>query len=243
MIPALMLGLALAAPAPERPPLAEGRYAMEVVVASASQVPVFGETRVFTRSLLLAELRWEGDVLVQSQHLCAVDVSDDSRLASTVIPPAFVAAFPEQSFPVAYARREGGWHLVLDPGEVLVGYDATAGGMPQEPDDPAVLDWDHDGAPGATVQLEIPVLGRVDIHIAQRGRSVFVGRVEDGGVRGHVQVVTLEQRTLSASHPLFRANPPIRALPELSTFTLRPLPDASGCEAVRGALASRVSAR
>ncbi|MCB9759058.1 MAG: hypothetical protein H6739_04395 [Alphaproteobacteria bacterium] len=229
LLPLLTLALGAPEPAPvdlDRP------YGLEVTVANVTTVPVLGETRVFTRSLLLVDFEVVDGVLIQRQRLCAVAVDDDARLSSTVIPPAFIAAFPHQQHAVSLEREGGAWRYHADPGPVYIGFDPaqTGGPLPQEVDSVGVVDWDGDGAPGATVNLVVPVLGAIDLYIAQAGHSLLNGAVlADGSIAGHVEIRTLDQRTLGASHRLFHTSPAIRPVPALSTFRLAPLEPGMDC--------------
>jgi len=55
---------------------------------------------------------------------------------------------------------------------------------------------------------------------------VLVGAVDGDGIRGRVEVVRLDQRTLGASVGVFAVSPDVVVVPDRSTFTL--LPDAAG---------------
>lgn len=224
---ALLLGLAGAAP------LAPGPHLMVVDVASRSEMAYAGKTEVITRSLLRVDVIRRADgSLEQVQRVCAVRMSSDSK-ALTEIPDAFVASLPEQRYPVAVqAGPDGEQRYTADPGPSEVGFDpaVTGGELPQRKGDPGVTDPDGDGHPGVTVRLIVPVIGAVRIYIAQRGHSRYVGRVIGGEVRGDVEIVTMEQRTLGASFAPFAANPTIVAVPERSRFRLAPLETAEGCE-------------
>lgn len=229
--------VSLASPAPAIPP---GRYALELVVATATQVPVMGETLVYTRSLSQVDVFVQDGVTYQTQRLCSVTVEDNNRLADTRIPDAFIASFPVQTYAVSLTPlAAGGFAYFADPGSVSIGFDPklTAGKVPAAPDDPHLLDYDGDGKPGATVNLVVPMLGAVELYIAQRDHSVMSGEVQDGAVRGEVDVRFFSQRTLAASNSLFHANPPMRHLDE-SWFRLSPAPG-MGCKQLAATLGAR----
>ncbi|MBK7756594.1 MAG: hypothetical protein IPI35_09315 [Deltaproteobacteria bacterium] len=229
--------VSLASPAPSISP---GRYALELVVATATQVPVMGETLVYTRSLSQVDVFVQDGVTYQTQRLCSVTVEDNNRLADTRIPEAFIKSFPVQTYAVSLTPlATGGVAYFADPGSVSIGFDPkrTAGQVPATPDDPNLLDYDGDGKPGATVNLVVPVLGAVELYIAQRGHSVMSGELQNGVVRGAVDVRYFSQRTLEASNSLFHANPPMRHLDE-SWFRLSPAPG-MGCQQLSATLGAR----
>ncbi len=71
----------------------------------------------------------------------------------------------------------------------------------------------------------MPVFGDVAIYVAQRAHIRLDGRVDpDGGVRGGVTFLAMEQRTLAASHSLFASTPEMTTDPSRSGFVLRPCP-------------------
>lgn len=229
-----MMLLSLLSVAAAETPIRVGQpYLLEVVVVSSAAVPILGRTNIHTRSLLLATIDEENGQLTQTQHLCAVQVSDDARLSDTVIPPSFIANFPVQQYTVNLRSDGEGWRYVADPGPVSVGYrPAPALPIPQEPEDTRVYDWDRDGNPGATVYLVVPVLGDVEIYVAQLGHTLFSGAVSEGGsVRGSVNIAAFDQHTIGASNAIFHASPPVTQVPASSFFNLTPL-EGADCAAV-----------
>lgn len=210
--------------------LEPGEYALSVEVATDAEVPVVGTKRVRTRSLLHVDLRRVGDGWVQTQRTCAIEVRGGGP-AETTMPPAFVAAIPLQDVPV---RLYGGRYLA-DGGPVTVGARPDAP-LPRTVDDPNVLDFEGDGKPGATVWVDVPVFGRVDMYVVQRAHSVLDGMVDgNGGVQGQVRMMSMEQRTLDATRRLLVANPPISPVDADSSFSMRPVAAGSDCLAVRAA--------
>lgn len=222
----LLLCLSAAAPG-----LEAQSWVLDVLVATRTEVPVMGETRVYTRSTMLVRFERVDGVLVQRQRLCRVDVSDDTRLAETVIPPAFIAAWPEQVFRPTLTEDAGAWRYSGDPGAVAIGYDpATSGGVvPTRPSSPGVQDWEGDGQPGATVHLVVPVLGAVELYVAQVGHTRFQGQWDGQSIVGAVEMRHFDQNTLGASHGLFDSSPRTQFVPELSGFRLSPIGTVSGC--------------
>jgi hypothetical protein len=233
------LSMALAGASPSLvsdPGLRPGAYRMVVDVASRSEVAFAGTTEVVTRSLLRVDVRATADGLVQEQRVCDVRILSDSR-ARTEIPAAFVRSLPVQTYPITVRRGvDGVVRYEADPGPSEVGFDpAISGGpVPGGRNDPGVTDPDGDGHPGVTVHLVVPVIGQARIYIAQRGHSRYAGQVDRGEVRGAVEVVAMEQRTLGASFAPFAANPTLTSVPERSRFRMVPVDAGSGCAALVG---------
>jgi len=227
---AMLLAIgALAAEAEPDRGLAEGRYVMTIHAASRTRVPVLGWTPSVTVSDMIVEVRRSEGGWSQRQQVCDVRVESHQKRGTTTIPDAFVAALPAKRYPVAVARGPEGWTYRADLGVDHVGYDPeVTDEVPSDVDDPGVIDSDNDGFPGATVRLSVPVFGDADLYVAQRGSMELVGTIgPDGGVRGRVVVDQLEQRTLGATHWMFKGSPRIEPVAEESWFTMRPAPDAA----------------
>jgi hypothetical protein len=208
--------------------LEPGAYALEVEVVTETKLPVIGTKQVHTVSWSLVSLSQDGSGWIQEQRVCSVDVRGGGP-ARTTLPPAFLAAMPRQRFPVEVGER-----YRADGGPTALGMESDAA-LPMSPEDPAVLDSDGDGHPGVTVWVDVPMLGRVDMYVAQRAHTVLDGVVTGTGAEGIAVVKRMEQRTLDASHHLLVANPPIVPVEGASRFRLLPAPSAD-CEGVSTAL-------
>ncbi|MEC8422575.1 MAG: hypothetical protein VX000_02295, partial [Myxococcota bacterium] len=97
------------------------------------------------------------------------------------------------------------------------------------------VDWDGDGRPAATVAIRVPVLGSIELYVAQRAHVRLEGQTDAGtGVtRGAVDFEHFEQRTLGASHRMFEANPDMWPDPARSGFELRRIAPGAGCAEAR----------
>ncbi|MEM6927516.1 MAG: hypothetical protein AAF602_11345 [Myxococcota bacterium] len=234
-----MIGLLAMLPSPAQAeaivPLREGRYVLELHAASRAKVPVIGWTPSVTSSRVLVELRRTSSGWEQSQRVCDVSMANHKKRGETTIPDAFVASLPEKTYPVEVTGNEQGFTFLADLGIDHVGYDpALADRIPRRPDDAGVLDSDGDGFPGVTVNVRVPLIGSADVYVVQRASMRLVGDVApDGSVTGRIEVDTLEQRTLTASHFMFKGSPELEPLPEESWFVMRPT-DSARCEDLSG---------
>jgi hypothetical protein len=210
----------------------EGRYALEMRVASVARVPVMGEQRSVTRSLLLVEVERRGGRLVQRQRVC--DVAIRTPKVRMTVPDAFVQALAPREYTAEVRGDASQGRYSADPGVEYVGYDPrlTGGTLPADARSPGVVDSDGDGAPGVTVVGHFPVVGKVRIFVAQRAHVVLHGRrTSDDRVEGGVEVRLLEQRTLGASNRIFARTLPLGPDPAASGFTMVRT-DAAGCDAL-----------
>jgi len=216
-------------------PFPAGTYAMRLETATIAHVPVLGRTRGGSVSWLLGELSEDG-----GQHwtwtTCAVEMTGASGKARMGLSEAFIAAMGPRKLDADIAPAPGGWRFSLDMGTDHVGYDPSRTvQVPTALDDPAVIDWDRDGRPAATIDIDVPMLGPVELYVAQRAHVRLSGTTASatGITRGEVEFAHFEQRTLGASHRMFDANPEMWPDPERSGFEVRPLPTGVGCSGVR----------
>ena len=218
--PAALLLLGGAAPASDAWAW-EGRYAMDLRIATVTRVPLAGSERSTTRTLLLVDIARRGSGWVQRQTVC--DVSIESERIRMTVPPAFVAAMPRREYTGVTQAADDPRAYTADLGLDAIGFDpaVTGGALPRDARSPGVVDSDRDGAPGATVVGHFPMFGRVRLFIAQRSHLVLRGRqTAPGRFEGGMDIRLMEQRTLGADNRLFRRTLPMRPDPHASRFTL-----------------------
>jgi hypothetical protein len=208
-----------------------GPWALEMRVVSAADVPVIGEVRstTVTRGLLEGVAGLGGEA--QRYTVCDVALAGQRGRIRSTLPEAFIRALPVRD---VLARFEDGRYRA-DLGVVPLGFDlaASGGALPRSAGDPAVLDFEGDGAPGFTVLVDMPLFPTVAIHLVQVTASVLEGEQVDGDrVAGRPRVSRLEQRVLGASLPAFARSPRIRPVDGAGSFELRRLPEGSTCREV-----------
>lgn len=229
------------APAADDEPEWVGRWAMRIDLVTATRIPLLGTERSTTTSVLLVDIRRRDDRLVQVHRVCDAWM-ESSAPATPRIPPAFVRALPVRGTHPEVRFDRDGWSYTADLGVEAIGYDPrlSPGALPTRATDAAVSDTDGDGAPGATVELKLPIVGRARIFIVQRSRLVLDGRrTGQGRVDGRVRIRVLEQHTLGARPTMFARNLAIRPLADESAFALVRVPTETSC----AGLARRESAR
>ena len=228
MLPLLAISAALAAP-----PDISGVYRLELTVASRADVPVLGEADIVAHTTMLATVTPDGSGGYTQRHTtCRIQPESTLRIGQTRIPRSFVAPMPDKTYPLALSMApDGRWQYAADFGAQHIGYDPTrAGGQPPDTDShPAVLDWEGDGKPGATIFLEVPVFGQVEVYITQLAHTRVSGHLTEDGAAGGVQIVALHQRSIGAQPSVFAANPNVTQLPGQSRFSLTRIPDGSTC--------------
>ncbi|MCB9743764.1 MAG: hypothetical protein H6740_14285 [Alphaproteobacteria bacterium] len=207
-------------------PALAAAYAAEVIVATTATVPVMGEIRLLTHTLMRVEHVEVEGALLQRQEICAVASRDDTRMSETSMPPAFVASLPASLYPVSIEPLgDDAWRWRWDPGPVYVGYlpSDTDSSAPESVEDPRVVDTDHDGQPAATVRLSIPLLGDADLYTVHRNHVRMDGVMRDGVIEGSVRILGIEQLTVGASRALFAHSARVAPVSAQSSFRMWPV--------------------
>lgn len=216
-----------------------GRFAMRLRVASTAKLPLLPTERSVTTSLMLVDLDRMGEGgVIQHHRVCDVWVEGSSSAVRTVIPRAFVDGLPDRRYSASLDPAGDKLHYTADLGFEAIGFDprATGGKLPDGSGDPGIRDTDNDGEPGATVELRVPLVGRVRLFIAQRSHLVLRGaQAGPDRIAGNVDIQVLEQRPLGADPGLFNRTPDLRPDSANSSFTMIRVPDEMGCAGLREA--------
>jgi hypothetical protein len=228
--PLVGMVLALAsAPVCAAPGLPPGTYRLDMQLGTQSDVPVLGKSRSAWRSVSLVTIRVSRGALVQRHRQCDARVDAGFPGVRVGVPRAFMAALASPSYRIEV--RDGRYRA--DLGIEHVGYrprraDAP---VPKSASDPTIVDSDHDGRPGATLELSVPLVAHGAIHIVERARSILDGRVvAPGRVEGHVAMPLFEQTVIAAEPAIFAGAASLEPDPERSRFALTRIADGSSCD-------------
>jgi phytoene synthase len=215
-------------------PLTPGTYRLDMRYASHARLPMVGESSSTYRSLSLVTIARDGAGLRQSHRVCRAEIDGSIPLVGLWMPPRFIAALASPTYPIEVVGDGGGWRYRADLGVEHVGYRPEAArGLPREPDDPAVFDWDGDGKPGGTIRLRIPIAPDGELYVVQRGQALLDGRlVARDRVEGTIAIPLFEQAVIGAWPGFLRRTPEITPDTRQSRFTLVRLLGASDCDAV-----------
>jgi hypothetical protein len=205
------------------------------VQSTISRVPVVGEVRNATTSLILTTIEHNGDTLRLRSRVCDVRVESSSRMVRTEVPTAFVESIAEQTIEASTAVSSGdvlivGWQQVDVLGARLS--DPLGEALPDDPDDWRVMDPDRDGEPGVTVLVRGMVDG--EIYLIQRGWSEWITTsVGADRIAGYVDWAG-EQQILGASSVFLQTQPPTEPDPDHDSnrFELVRVDADASCETV-----------
>ena len=209
-----------------------GTFRLTMRTATEAKVPVIGTTIVKTTSKLLATVTWTGGQYVQTHRTCTVDAIPSRGIAKTVLPPTFIAALPVKTYPLRLSQDAQGWAFDADLMPQSVGYhpDQNGGVMPKDKDNPAIYDWDEDGKPGASVMVDIPVIGQFRIYMVQFSHARLTGRVQSADlVTGKTVMMALDQKTIGADNVLFSSSPSVAPAQGHWAFEMERIADGSTC--------------
>ncbi|MEN0067258.1 MAG: hypothetical protein AAGA48_34320 [Myxococcota bacterium] len=146
----------------------------------------------------------------------------------------FAADFPERrgivERPLVQLDEAG---FEAGPYADLLGTDIETGPLPEEPDDPGVVDTDEDGEPGVTVFIDNDILGAGEVYIAQRSTTRLVGDWVDADMATGPFETNTESNTLDASTVWLRIQGPgNEPQPEKSFFVLMRIDPTLDCMAI-----------
>ncbi|MDJ0851389.1 MAG: hypothetical protein QNK04_23690 [Myxococcota bacterium] len=223
---------AAATPEASPPVLAPGAYRLEMRQVHASRFPVLGKTRTDWVSVALARVRESEEGLVQEHRVCDIRFESGLPLVEMVMPPATQASLVDMRYPVELERDGDGWRYRADFGFEHVGYEPARPGAPppKRRDDPSIVDSDGDGKPGATLQLDVPILDPFELYVVQRGQTVLNGRVvAEGHVEGAV-AGDVEQVVIGSDPYFLKRSPKLEPDRERSRFSMVRVPDGTTCE-------------
>ena len=237
LLPFLLCLLCTTAHAQEpAPPDLQGTWAQRQITHTITAVPLVGDIRSTTTSLLLLKVSQQGPVLTLTEHLCHVDIRSESDKLRTIIPQRFLHALSGTTRKVTLVRKGDSWTYTQHPKFVVQGAmlkNPREDALPQNEDDPRITDPDGDGKPGLTVLLRGIIDG--EAYVVQRGWNKLVGRVVgDGRIQG-TMAWAMEQSVVDASSLFLDSSPKTR--PEKGadkhTFDMVKIPQGMSCSALR----------
>lgn len=228
------------APAAPAAPDLSGDWRMDLYVVSHARIPVLGTTTILAHTLFQATVDGPPGEQVLHTRPCRLNPQTTRPIATTIVPQAFVDHLPSKDVPLVMSQDPAGaWRFTGDMQPQDVGwtrkkYTPTAGALvPQDKDHPSVLDFEGDGHPGATVHLDAPLFGNIEIYVVQTAHTLLSASVGDARIiEGHANPKSFGQRTIGASNRLFVSNPDIQLDPGQSSFRLARVPAGTSCAAL-----------
>lgn len=205
-------------------------YLFTLRTITVATVPVLGDLQTVTESVMVAHLEQVDGFLQGRNEICDITIQGATDLARTVLPVAFVKGVPTGPYRLQLTEEGGQTRLSGELAVVHVGYDPALGPLPSTLEDPSVVDTDGDGQPGATVVVDIKMLGPFEIYLAQRSQVHVDWVWSDAGFSGVSSLPVMEQAIIGSEHPLLSTAPVLETT--AGDFTLEPLPGPTTCAAL-----------
>ncbi len=230
-----------AEPTAPAPPDLSGTWHLRMRTATDAKVRIIGTTHIKTTTHLLIQIATEGEEILQSQKTCLVDSRPSRNFTRTILPDAFIEHLAQKTYPIRVAPTDdGGWAYDADLKQQFVGYHGhlAPDDIPRDKKHPAVYDWDEDGKPGASVLVDLPLIGHIRIYMVQTNHTFLTGRVDaDGVIRGRTHQRLLKQHTIGADNRLLAASPRLSVGTGHDAFEMMRLPEGATCAEVKTAAA------
>ena len=180
-----------------------GWYGLKLVLSSLVANPLNQDERgpSVNTSYLIAELSRDGVEITWNETLCAISATEVFGTLSE-FPSAFVDTMPVRQRSLVLEELAAGAAVHGGPFVDVNGAqldEPTSDPLPEEGDDPRVVDQDLDGDPGITIQVTHSIVGTGNIYAAQRGANHFDGEmISADRIEGYVDAES-EQVVLGAS--------------------------------------------
>jgi len=219
-------------------PTLSGTWAMIQIYPQTAVLPFAGEV---PRSSLVAQIVTvvqTGSSLLMLDRYCFTDVDDGTVLVDTEIPETFMAALdPAPRYAELRETEEGIRFEQLPYVEVrgAILQNPAEDPLPNDVDDPRVVDQDGDGQPGMTVRVTVLGIVEGETYIVQRVRYRLLGFViGPDRIEGRIEWAD-EQVVLEATNELLETDT-IGAPapePEASRFVMIRADTSWTCETLR----------
>lgn len=218
--------------APAELPDIEGVWAQKLVTPTVTDVPVVGEVISQTITFQRIEVAQSNAKLELTEETCSVDIESNQNTVRTVVPDRFVEHIETIEREAELRRRDDGVYLYAPKATKFFGVelDDSDAELPDDPNDPRVIDQDRDGNPGMTVEVEGLMSG--ELYLVQRSWDALWGKfVDDDRLGGRVEWNT-DQVVVERSGRVFgeisESNP--HPDPEQSYFRMRRVDESTDCD-------------
>ena len=215
-----------------------GTWRLDLTVVTHAKVPVLGTTTARARTTFVVQIDGEpGSAMVKTDP-CRLRILSDRSFATTRIPPAFEAALKGKQAALEGGPPTAGSPVRIDLRPQHMGYNPSIrSSVPEQADDPAVIDFERDGNPGGTIILDAPLFGETEIYVVQRAHSILEGEWKSADLAlGRATIRDYAQRSVGASNRLFATNPDIKPDSTASTWRMVRIEEGATCaDLARGA--------
>jgi hypothetical protein len=215
----------------------DGVFAKQLIFANKSTAAGLTITTKTERLQIVTLSRVNGRLELKTKTCGLKSVSSGGSELS--FPAAFVNSIPDSSYPMEI-ESSGGKTTIKSPKLVEIFgarlSDAASEALPKSKADSRVIDQDKDGHPGMSVNLKVgigPFSAAGQVYIVQRAAWREIATTVSNDVLSGSLEVSLDQETLGSDSPILGSvSTKVEALPSLSSFALKRLPEGASCETV-----------
>ena len=189
-------------------PSLTGSWAMLQVYPRIADLPLVGSSAQVSYVVQRVDVEQDGLSLVMNDVYCFTFIDEESSIAATDIPAAFMQSLRPQPRTATLSETDEGFAFdqptyIEVRGAILE--NAETDELPSAPEDPRVIDQDDDGFPGMTVNVSLLGLMADQIYVVQRVQYALQGTViSDDRIEGLIEW-TDEQNVLDATSALLMA--------------------------------------
>ncbi len=188
-------------------------WAGHQVLSGKRRVPLYGEKDTHTENYLIAEVHRTPGHIDVVQKLCRIDISPIKNVLATM-PPQTVASLPRTH--ISFEEKPDGT-LTAEP---------WSSGWGSE-------DLDHDGHPGATVDIGGTSCSGAVYVSNQSTTTLLSGQANADGIRGQI-TLHMKQKILAASGLCLKLMAGDSDETQTGWFAFRRVPPGSSCHSFEG---------
>ena len=185
-----------------------GVWAHQEIASSLSSVPLIGDVETTTIDTLLVRMVQSGGRVEMVAESCGMDTFGTSDAGQVRIPPSYIDAMEPSQRSAVIEPWDQGYRLRQERYTRVLGAELTDlenEPLPEEHDDPRVVDIDGDGEPGVTVLMDGLLEG--EIYLLQRSWIELCGAVlSPNRLEGYIRWGT-EQSVVDASSLFLESTP------------------------------------
>ncbi len=212
------------------PPDLTGKWLKEWTLTSTYRIARIARFTTTATTYLLVDIDQDGARLTMETEVCALVMTNSAPGFQPIVPDAFIESLPQADRRATLTRNGTSWQITSPAVWNIQGVTLDDPGrdpMPDDPNDPRVVDQESDGHPGFTIEIEGPFGG--SLFLARRSWDSFTGRIYPDSIRGSVQWGA-DEVVLDATRRILRNSPETTPDPDRSSFLMIPIAPHTTCQ-------------
>ncbi len=220
------------------PETLSGLWAMKFCIAYTVVLPVFNQkVQMLISGIARIEAEMDGTDMHFTEHICdfSTKIVEDIDF-NVIFPLETIEAIPAAARHAAFSELAENAVFQTSPAHDIYGVDPTlfddphSDPLPDDPDDPRVIDFEEDGNPGITARISGIVQG--EVYVIMRMMRDMTGRIVnnrliEGQIDSSVEMITLDAKPSLIKLQLDLVPHPV---PDLNRFEFIRLQSDLNCE-------------